>query len=405
MPSRNRIMLAVAATILLLSSSAVTTEAPLEASGIIEAEEVRLASEFQGCITQVNMRLGDTVAAGQPLITLESSSIRASVEEAQAALEAAEAERAAVRAAPRAEVVAGLQAELAMAQAQQARALAAWTAAEREVQEPQSLQEQILAAEAQAALARQSVEVAAADEAEARSAADASAWNTPQRHALELQAAAATANVEAARADLHTAEVVLEHLRAIRDKPLALQALAHAAAGEYETATAGVRVKQAQLDQLLAGATPEELAVADAKLELAQAQLSLARTQFERLALKSPVTGTVVECSINAGEVALPGITLMTVADLSHVHVLVYIAENRLGQVALGQKVEVLTDSFPERRMEGEVTYIASKAEFTPRNLATKEERVNTVYAVRVALPNPDGLLKPGMAADVIFSP
>jgi HlyD family secretion protein len=405
MSSRRWIVLALAAGTLLLRSSAALTQPPLEASGIIEAEEVRLASEFQGYITQVNVHAGGTVSAGQVVVTVESSSIGASVDEAQAALEAAEAERAEVRAAPRAEVVAGLRAQLAVAQAQQAAALAARTAAEEEARESQSLQEQILAAETQAALARQSVEVAAADQAEAQSAADASPWNTPQRHVLELQAVAATANMEAARADLHTAEVVLEHLRAMRDKPLALQALAHAAAGDYDTATAGVRVKQAQLDQLLAGATPEELAVADAEFELAQAQLNLARTQAQRLTLRSPVTASVVECNVNVGEVALPGVTLMTVADLSHVHVLVYIPENRLGQVLLGQRVDAVTDSFPERPIEGVVTYIASTAEFTPRNLATKEGRVNTVYAVRVALSNPDGLLKPGMAADVVFRP
>jgi HlyD family secretion protein len=398
-------MLSLAAAILLLSGSAAATEGALEASGIIEAEEVRLASEFQGYIAEMNARAGDTISAGQVLVTLESSSIRASVDEAQAALEAAEAERADVRAAPRAEAVAGLRAQLAVAQAQQKAALAARNAAEAEVLESQSLQEQILAAEARTALARQSVEVAAADQAQAQSTADASPWNTPQRHVLELQAVAATANLEAARADLHTAEVALEHLQAIRDEPLALQALAHAAAGEHVTATAEVRVKQAQLDELLAGATPEELAVADAKLALAQAQLQLAQTQLERLVLKSPVTGTVLECGASVGEVALPVVTLVTVADLSQVHVLVYIPENRLGQVALRQKVDVVTDSFPERPIEGEVIYISSQAEYTPRNLATQEGRVNTVYGVRIALPNQEGLLKPGMAADVVFRP
>lgn len=405
MSSRRWVTLTLAVATVLLGSGAAATDAPLEASGIIEAEEVRLASEFQGYITLVGVRAGDTVGAGQVLVTLDSSSMRSSVDEAQAALQAAQAELADVRAAPRAELVAGMRAQVAMAQAEQAAAEAARRAAEEELRDPQSLQEQIVAAEGRTALARQNVELAAADQAKAQSAADASAWNTPQRHMLELQAQAATANLEAVRADLRTAEVLLEHLRGMRDRPLALQALAHAAAGKYQTATAGVQVKQAQLDELLAGATPEELASAEAKLELAQAQLHLAQVQVARLEIRAPVTGTVLECSVNVGEVAMPGVTLVTMADLSQVHVLVYVPEDRLGQVRLGQTVDVVTDSFPDRPLQGSVTYISSSAEYTPRNLATKEGRVNTVYGVRIRLSNQEGLLKPGMAADVVFRP
>ncbi len=405
MSSRRWVTLTLAVAAVLLRSSVAATDGPLEASGIIEEEEVRLASEFQGYIARVGARAGDTVGAGQILVTLDSSSMRSSVDEAQAALEAAQAERAEVRAAPRAELVAGMRAQVAMAQAEQAAAEAARRAAEEELRDPQSLREQILAAEGRTALARQNVELAAADQAQAQSAADASAWNTPQRHILELQAQAASANLEAVRADLRTAEVLLEHLCGMRDRPLALQALAHAAGGKYQTATAGVQVKQAQLDELLAGATPEELASAEARLGLAEAQLRLAQIQMARLEIRAPVTGTVLECDVNVGEVAMPGVTLVTMAYLSQVHVLVYVPEDRLGQVMLGQTVDVVTDSFPDRPLQGSVTYVSSSAEYTPRNLATKEGRINTVYGVRIRLSNQEGLLKPGMAADVVFRP
>ncbi len=76
---------------------------------------------------------------------------------------------------------------------------------------------------------------------------------------------------------------------------------------------------------------------------------------------------------------------------------------NRLGEVQLGQSVDVMVDSFPERRFQGRVVHIADQPQYTPRSVATKEERVNTVYGVKIRLPNPEGLLKPGMAADAVF--
>ena len=405
MSRRKQVVLALAVGAVLFGGGMAATDGPLAVSGIIEVDEVRLASEFQGYIAEVAARAGDTITAGQILITLDSSSMRSSGDEARAALELAQAERSEVRAAPRTEMIAGMRAQVAMARAEQSAASAALRAADAGLRDPQSLQEQIVVAEGRTALARQNVELTAADQGKAQSAADAAPWNTPQRHILELQARAATENLEAARADLRAAEVLLEHLRGMRDKPLALQAQAHAAEGRYQTATAGVQVKQTQLDKLLAGAMPEELASAEAKLELAQARLQLALAQTARLVLRAPVTGRVLECDVNPGEVAMPGVTLLTVADLSQVHVLVYVPENRLGQVALGQKVDVVTDSFPDRPLQGSVTYISSSAEYTPRNLATKEGRVNTVYGVRIRLSNQEGLLKPGMAADVAFRP
>jgi HlyD family secretion protein len=95
--------------------------------------------------------------------------------------------------------------------------------------------------------------------------------------------------------------------------------------------------------------------------------------------------------------------TVLTLADLSRVTLAVYVPENRVGQVQIGQTVRVTVDSFPGRAFEGQVIRIGSQAEFTPRNVATAEERLNTFYAVEIRLSNPDGLLKPGMPADATF--
>ena len=384
------------------SGHTVQANNPLEASGVIQAEEIRIASEFQGFATQVPVQAGDRIATGQVLVVLDSSTVQSNVRQAQAALQTAQADLALVRARPRAEEVAAKRAQLAVAQAERDRAYAAWQAALHALQEPQELQQQMLKAEAQVALAVQNVQLAEADYYQARYAADHAEWNSTERHVLEFQAAAAKAALAAAQADERAAQAALQHLQGIQEQPLVLQAKVHAAEGEYRVAEAAMGVVQAELDDLLAGATAEEVAVAEANLAVAQAQLRLAQTQLERLTLRAPVDGTVVERMINNGETAMPGVTLLTVADLSAVYLTVYVPEDRVGEVYLGQTVDATVDSFPQQRFAGQVVHIADQPQYTPRNVATKEERVNTVYGVKIRLPNPEGLLKPGMAAEAL---
>ena len=97
---------------------------------------------------------------------------------------------------------------------------------------------------------------------------------------------------------------------------------------------------------------------------------------------------------------ALPGKTLLSLANLDAVDLTIYVPETEVGQVALDQQVAVTVDSFPGQTFMGHVIFISDQAEFTPKNIQTKEERVNTVFAVKVRIPNPDHKLKPGMPAD-----
>jgi HlyD family secretion protein len=106
---------------------------------------------------------------------------------------------------------------------------------------------------------------------------------------------------------------------------------------------------------------------------------------------------------LDVGELAGPAVTILTIADLSVVRLDVYVAENRIGRIRLDQPVAVTVDSFPARQFEGRVVRIEDEPEYTPRNVATKEERLNTFYAVEIRLPNPEGVLKPGMPADAQF--
>ncbi|MCA9977131.1 MAG: efflux RND transporter periplasmic adaptor subunit, partial [Anaerolineales bacterium] len=127
--------------------------------------------------------------------------------------------------------------------------------------------------------------------------------------------------------------------------------------------------------------------------------------QQEKFSIASPGAGVVLEQVVYPGEVVAPAATILTIADLSELTLTVYVPENRIGDVQLGQDVQVGIDSFPGQLFRGQVTRIGSEPEFTPRNVATVEERLNTFYAVDIRLDNGQGLLKPGMPADATFAP
>ncbi len=151
--------------------------------------------------------------------------------------------------------------------------------------------------------------------------------------------------------------------------------------------------------------TEEQLAVAQAQILTAEADLVILQVQLEKTILRSPITGVVMTRNIEPGEVLLPGAVAFTIGELDRLRVTVYIPEDRYGQINLGDLAEVAVDSFPGEVFPATVVRIADRAEFTPRNVQTEEDRRTTVYAVELAVVDPDGKLKPGMPADVDFGP
>ena len=116
--------------------------------------------------------------------------------------------------------------------------------------------------------------------------------------------------------------------------------------------------------------------------------------------LTTPVSGAVLVKAAELGEVVLPGAPVATVAAIDEVWLKGYVSEKDLGRVKLGQPAEITTDTFPGKTYSGVVTFISSRAEFTPKNVQTKEERVKQVYRVKITIPNPDQELKIGMPAE-----
>jgi len=142
------------------------------------------------------------------------------------------------------------------------------------------------------------------------------------------------------------------------------------------------------------------VALAEAKLAQAEAARNGLRVLAAKVTITSPLAGTVTSRIADPGEMAAPGALLLIVSDLSQITLVVYVPEPRIGQVRVGQQAQVTVDAYPGRPFSGAVSYISPRAEFTPKNVQTQEERVETVFAVEIKLANADGYLKPGMPAD-----
>jgi HlyD family secretion protein len=150
-------------------------------------------------------------------------------------------------------------------------------------------------------------------------------------------------------------------------------------------------------------AAKSQLAAVKGMVGQAEAGLSLVRTQASNAVIEAPVAGVVLQKSIEEGELAMPYTPVCTIGDLARPSIKLYLPETIYGRVKLGQAVRITVDSYPGRTFNGTVATIASQAEFTPKDIQTKEERTKLVFAVKVAIQNPGGELKPGMPADAVI--
>lgn len=158
-----------------------------------------------------------------------------------------------------------------------------------------------------------------------------------------------------------------------------------------------------RLSLVRAGARGDVLKAQAAEVRRIEALHRVTMARIADTVVASPLGGVVLSKNYEEGEFVTAGAVLATVADLSDCWVKIYLPSTVLGRVKLGSSAEVRVDSFPDRVFQGRVRKFSDKAEFTPRQSLTTEERANLVFAVEVSLDNPDGVLKPGMPADVIL--
>ena len=179
---------------------------------------------------------------------------------------------------------------------------------------------------------------------------------------------------------------------------------------QYDDAVARFDITKAQLTSAKENYTkiknfarPEELKQAEANVNGKLASVDLLKKQIRDSYVVSPINGFIVEKYVEQGETVSMMSSLFKVSDLSKIDLIIYVSEEELGKVKLGQKADITTDSYPDKMYEGKVIYISPEAEFTPKNIQTKDERTKLVFAVKIRANNPDFQLKSGMPADAVI--
>jgi len=366
-------------------------EKPLPANqiagnGTVETTEVDVAARIPGRLATVTPHEGDDLQAGQIVATLEAADLLTQVQQAEGAYRSAQANLD--------ELLAGTRKEdIARAQAQYQASVDAL----REAQARLAL--------VRAGTRKEEIEQARAAVNQAQATLDDAQTSLRRAESLEKQGAIAKEQADQARTRRDVAAAQLEAaqqrlLEAQRGaRPEELRAAQEAAA----QAASRMQAAKAQLDLARAGARPETIAAARARAEQAKAAWDAAQVQLTYARIPCPLAGTVTLRNLEPGEYVSPGTPILRVAALERVWLRVYVSETDLGRVKLGQRSFVTTDTYPDKRYEGRVTEISPQAEFTPRNVQTKEEREKLVYGVKVTVDNPHHDLKPGMPGDAVI--
>lgn len=173
---------------------------------------------------------------------------------------------------------------------------------------------------------------------------------------------------------------------------------------QVKQAQDGVKAAQANLTNVrdTSSSTDADIAAAQAQLDQAKVALSIAKVQLGYASITSPVDGVVSSIAAKTGENAVPGSTLAVISNPASLTVTIFVPENQIGQVKVGQSGTLTTDSVT-KTYHGEVVFIATQAEFTPASIETKDQRVKLVYQVKLRITDADASLKPGMPADVVL--
>jgi HlyD family secretion protein len=201
------------------------------------------------------------------------------------------------------------------------------------------------------------------------------------------------AKFDSAQAMLHQAE---EKFSLVKEGPRPEDI----AGARAEVARAEAAVKTAEANRLELKRKEQELGARKAEIERSRAQEGISTAQLDDTEVATPIDGVVLVKSAEPGEVLAAGTTILTIGDLEHPWLRAYINETDLGRIKLGQNVKLTTDSFPGKTYNGVISFISSDAEFTPKQIQTKEERVKLVYRIKIEVDNKRHELKSNMPVD-----
>ncbi len=215
----------------------------------------------------------------------------------------------------------------------------------------------------------------------------------------ELQAAAA--NVASAKAVLRKNRADFERLNSLYQQGAVSQQELDNSRSALDVAANAVQTAESNYNLAREGSRPDAIAAQQKEVERNRAVLEMSRAALADTTVSSPLNGVVLSKNYQNGEYVNVGAAVVTIGDLTDCWVKIYLPSPQLGLVKLGQKAQVRIDSYPNRVFSGTIKEISEKAEFTPRQSITQQERANLVFAVKVKIDNAAGILKPGMPADV----
>jgi HlyD family secretion protein len=229
---------------------------------------------------------------------------------------------------------------------------------------------------------------------------------TAQAQASRDEMQAARAELAAAEADLQRFEALLEANAGSRKQRDDARTRRDVARASVQAAESRVRAAEQTVARLRAGARPQEIEAARARVAATAAQVATAEETIKDASLVAPTRGIVSEKLAEIGEVVAPRAPVLVITDLDRAWADVFVPEPVLPRIRIGQSATLFTDAGGSG-LPGTVTYISPKAEFTPRNVQTAEERSKLVYRIRISVDNRDGVLKAGMPieADIPLSP
>jgi HlyD family secretion protein len=389
------VLLAVAAALMTRRVVFRPVPAGIAASGTIEATQSDLASKVQGRLVALRVRDGMVVRRGQVLAVLDRIDPALGMEEARANVVAARAHVASARAAyalqrdayatTLAQATAGVQ--IAGSHVGQA--------GENLAMERQAAQLAIDQAQAQVLSARSVLEHASITLARAKRLV---ASGDQARQTLDE----AMKSYRTAAAQLRVAEDGLDMARA-NARMVAVRAL-DLRVSQSQHAQSLATLRSAQDERKLVNQRHAELLAAQGALAQAQAALGRAQEQVRETRLVAPYDGLVVSHAVEVGDLVQPGAAVLTIGDMVHPYVHVYVTETDLPHVKRGAHADVTVDGVRGRTYSGTVTEIATTAEFTPENVQTKEARIEyLVFRVKIQFTDTSGTLKPGLPVDAVI--
>jgi HlyD family secretion protein len=225
------------------------------------------------------------------------------------------------------------------------------------------------------------------------------------QHTLPAEVARAEANLKSARDTLADAEKNYKRFEELFSKGVASEQERDTLKLRYDVAKSRFAesesmLKLAQGNLARIDAARDDIATANAQIDVARAAMDQAAIQLDYTQLKSPLDGMVTSRNVEPGETVTAGRELITISDLKRVDLKIFIEQTQIGKVTPGQKVDVSIDTFPGKIFQGQVSFISPEGEFTPKIIQTQKERVKLVYLVKVSIPNPFLELKAGMPAD-----